>query len=90
MYLRQKESKLLVFSKDEREFPRTPKNGGCCSLHWLPAGDLCEDYQPDDGPGILMNACSNCWYFNDRQLKYNKLDRIKNNLSKIIIKENEE
>jgi len=66
---------LLIPSKDEREYERTPKNSGCCSLHWMPAGEVCEDFQYDDGGGILIAVpvCNNCWYFNNRQLKHKKV-----------------
>lgn len=73
MYYRKTKSGVLVPSKNEREYTRTPKNSGCCGLHWLPANGICEEHQPDDGPGILMKNCSNCWYYNDRKLKYNKI-----------------
>jgi hypothetical protein len=73
LFYRKTESGLLVASIEEREYPRTPNSAGCCSKHWLPAGCICEDYTPDNGGGILIQHCSNCWYYNDRQLKYNKL-----------------
>ena len=46
----------------------------CCNLYYMPTDklDRCDDYQVDDGGGILMHSCSNCWYFNDRKLKYSK------------------
>ncbi len=48
---------------------------GCCSKHWLPAGELCNNYTKDTGGGILMKHCSNCWYFNNRSLLYKKIEK---------------
>ena len=76
-YYRKTSSNLLIASLDTRDFPRTPIDSGCCNLHWMPAGGKCDDYQADDGGGILIENCSNCWYFNDRQLKYHKIEEMK-------------
>ncbi len=51
------------------------ENNNYCYKHFLPADELCEDYTPDTGPGILMKNCSNCYYFNDRRLKYKPLTK---------------
>jgi len=65
------------------EFIREKLKIGCCNLHCMPTDklDRCCDHQPDTGGGILMQSCSNCWYFNDRKLKYKKLGEL--NESKI-------
>lgn len=73
IFYRKTKSGLLTASKETRKTPRTPIDSGCCSLHWMPAGEKCESYQEDTGGGILINSCSNCWHFNDRQLKYRRL-----------------
>ena len=72
-YLRKMKSGLFVLHEDAREYERTPKDSGCCSLHWMPAGKLCDDYMPDGGPGVLIKSCTNCWYYNDRSLKYRRI-----------------
>ena len=72
-FYRKTASVILVASADERKYPRTPLTAGCCSKHWLPAGEVCEDHNPYNGGGILIPHCSNCWYYNDRKLKYNPL-----------------
>jgi len=53
--------------------PENNKPKGCCSLWWLPTDELCEYYTADTGGGILMRDCTNCWFFEDRRLKYDKL-----------------
>jgi hypothetical protein len=78
--------KLIITAKDKRpkgkplfptnvQFKENLERIGCCSKHWLPAGEVCEDYQADTGPGVLMKRCTNCYYFNDRSKKYKKLPR---------------
>ncbi len=73
MIIRKTKGGVFIMSEDTRKYPRTPTNSRCCSLHWLPSGEVCEDYHPDTGPGILMKSCTNCYYYGDRRLKYNKV-----------------
>jgi hypothetical protein len=45
-----------------------------CSKFWYVMGAMnCRYYAQDTGPGILIKSCTNCFWFEDRQLKYNKL-----------------
>ncbi len=74
-YLRKTEAGILVPHEDGRKYPRTPKEVGCCGLHWLPAGEHCDEHVRDTGPGILMNSCTNCWHYNDRSLKYKRIGK---------------
>lgn len=64
-----KKTEAGIFIQHEIEY----KSSGCCSLHWMPAGILCDDYTVDTGGGILMKNCTNCWYYNDRSLKYERI-----------------
>ena len=84
-YLRKTKSGLVTLHEDTREYERTPKDSGCCSLHWMPAGELCDNYVMDDGPGILMSCCTRCWYYNDRRRKScGNLVEIKIFLNKVV------
>jgi len=65
-------NKGKIFLLNEDRYDNKPK--GCCSLWYLPTDELCEDYTADTGPGILMKDCTNCFYFEDRRFKYEKLD----------------
>ena len=76
-FYRELPSGILYPSKDEREYERTP-DIGCCSLHCMPAGSVCEDYTLDTGGGILIDSCTNCWHFNDRSKRYKKREKVGN------------
>ena len=72
-HIRKTESGLFILHENTREYERTPKDTGCCNLYWMPAGELCDNYTVDDGPGILIRSCTNCWHYNDRSLKYGRI-----------------
>lgn len=66
----------LIWTPDDPfEYIEEFNSTDCCNLHYLPTDNhsCCEDHVRDTGPGILMKACTNCWYYNDRMKKYGKL-----------------